>query len=960
MDRCATIDGHMTKDCCNSGGREINPYEIKVKFQFISTENAGFNHATRHLVKSVRNTVLVFAAVVTMAGFAHAQTLVDIGTANPIPGPNDISQLSTNGNQRLTGSFNYYTDNSIPPGQTFTTGINPVILTSASLKTGTSPLDSGSGGLGPQAYQLRIFSVSSGTVAALIDSYTSASSFSYADGDWLQWSNLAVPLATNTTYAYTFHRVSNGWDGLAVSTNLISGGQAALIPSAGGAVTYDSPAFDAVFDIGLTTNTSQLLGGTPVVTPENIIYLGSLVALLSSAVGTPPLYYQWQMIGGSGTLTNIPNATNSSVIVTPPSAGTFKFDVIVTNSSGSVTSSVAGVTVLPPVNVGVNASQPMATMPLQGLGVCTAVYDNSLINYPSIATQLNAAGISAVRYPGGSFSDVYCWTNNTGIDGAYVNASDSFSNLMNDIVNPAGAHAIITVNYGSNPSNTGGGDTNVAAAWVNYANNVKHWGVKYWEIGNEIGGNGYYGTNQDWEYDLHYPETNPTARVGQPALSPAAYGTNSFQFISAMKAQDPTILCGVGFDPGNNAYNTQLLQAVGTNVDFVIIHWYPGGNTAATLAASTGIVATVTSTFTELTNTVGAAHASQMKIAITETGAGGATGAPVALYTADNYLTWIENGIVNVDYQILHNDMLLNNQTPGHAYYGAQMAHLLANVGDTLLTTTSALSELRVHATARQDGKTGVMFVNMDPVLAISASVNIMGPTLASSGTWYQFGLTNFIGTNDFPSYPVSSNTVSGLGNQFTVSVPPYTIVDLLIPPVPTNTPPVLAPIGNQTVNVGQTVAFTATATDTNQPTPTLTFALSSSPTNAMLTQIDNNDASFSWRAQVMQAGTTNLFTLMVADNGTPSLSATQSFTVIVNPLILPSLTLLALNNGQLGFQISGATGPDYAVETSTNLLDWNTVFITNSPAMPFLWVDTNSAVLPMQFYRVQIGPPLP
>jgi len=51
-------------------------------------------------------------------------------------------------------------------------------------------------------------------------------------------------------------------------------------------------------------------------------------------------------------------------------------------------------------------------------------------------------------------------------------------------------------------------------------------------------------------------------------------------------------------------------------------------------------------------------------IAVTETGAGNATGAAVALYAADNYLTWIENGIVNVDYQILHTDMLLNNQTP--------------------------------------------------------------------------------------------------------------------------------------------------------------------------------------------------------------------------------------------------------------------------------------------------------
>ena len=34
-----------------------------------------------------------------------------------------------------------------------------------------------------------------------------------------------------------------------------------------------------------------------------------------------------------------------------------------------------------------------------------------------------------------------------------------------------------------------------------------------------------------------------------------------------------------------------------------------------------------------------------------------------------------------------------------------------------------------------------------------------------------------------YPSYPMSTNTVSGLGNSFTVSVPPYTMVDLLLSP---------------------------------------------------------------------------------------------------------------------------------------------------------------------------------
>jgi hypothetical protein len=66
------------------------------------------------------------------------------------------------------------------------------------------------------------------------------------------------------------------------------------------------------------------------------------------------------------------------------------------------------------------------------------------------------------------------------------------------------------------------------------------------------------------------------------------------------------------------------------------------------------------------------------------------------------------------------------------------------------------------------------------------------------------------------------------------------------------------------------------------------------------------------------------------------------------------------LNNGQLGFQVSGQTGPDYAVQGSTNLTAWNTLFITNSPPMPFSWTDTNAAILPAQFYRIKVGPPLP
>jgi hypothetical protein len=173
---------------------------------------------------------------------------------------------------------------------------------------------------------------------------------------------------------------------------------------------------------------------------------------------------------------------------------------------------------------------------------------------------------------------------------------------------------------------------------------------------------------------------------------------------------------------------------------------------------------------------------------------------------------------------------------------------------------------------------------------------------------------------------------------------------------IPPNTPPTLAPIANQTVNVGQTVAFTVSATDTDQPPQTLTFALLSGATNATL---DTSSGAFFFRPLVTQANSTNNFTLQVSDNGTPSLSATQSFSVVVNPLSAPGISSVSFAGGQFSFQVSGQSGPDYAIETSTNLTQWSSVIITNSPALPFKWTDatTNS---PQHFYRIKLGPPLP
>jgi hypothetical protein len=429
-----------------------------------------------------------------------------------------------------------------------------------------------------------------------------------------------------------------------------------------------------------------------------------------------------------------------------------------------------------------------------------------------------------------------------------------------------------------------------------------------------------------------------------------------------MKTKDPTIKCGVfiqqpGVYPDTDSsapWNLSVLTNCANDIDFVILHYYPNGSASSILAQPPTIPGMVKSAYAEMSNQIGSTITSRLGFAITETGAGTNTGVVVSLFTADNYLSWIENGAFNVDYQILHDDILNESQVPAHAYYGAQMAHLLANTNDTLVTATSDKSLVHVHAASRQDGRVGVMLLNTSRTATNTANVSISGSPLATDGIEFVFGATNFIGANDSPSYPVATNAVSGLGNSFSIAVPPYTMIDLLIPVAPT--PPVLAAISDQTVNVGQTVSFTATATDTNQPPPTLSFSLLTAPTNAF---VNSTSGLFNWRPLTSQAGSTNQFVLIVTANNTPGLSATQNFSIAVNPITLPTLTRAAMSNGQFSLTLDGMAGPDYGIQVSSNLTDWRTIFSTNSPALPITWLDTNSPA-PMLFYRATLGPPLP
>ena len=109
-----------------------------------------------------------------------------------------------------------------------------------------------------------------------------------------------------------------------------------------------------------------------------------------------------------------------------------------------------------------------------------------------------------------------------------------------------------------------------------------------------------------------------------------------------------------------------------------------------------------------------------------------------------------------------------------------------------------------------------------------------------------------------------------------------------------TNTPPVLAPIGNKTAcAVGIPLMFTATATDVDVPANTLTFSLDpGSPPGAT---IHFTTGAFSWTPLVAGAFPV---TIRVTDDGAPHLSDFEAITLLV-PLGAPNVppVLAAIGN---------------------------------------------------------------
>lgn len=468
------------------------------------------------------------------------------------------------------------------------------------------------------------------------------------------------------------------------------------------------------------------------------------------------------------------------------------------------------------------------------VGVNTAAWDGHLVD-KELPGLLRSAGAQVLRYPGGSMSDNYHWISNTPDDPTQGGTTPSahFDAFMS-VVKATRTQAMITVNYGS-------GTAQEAADWVRYANRGgrrysgpvptypgasstgHNYGITYWEVGNELYGDGTYGAT--WE-------------VNKKPHNPTSYAQGVVSYSAAMKAVDPSIRLGMVLTaPGNwpdgqtneaspQPWNDTVLPIACSAVDFVVLHWYaqgPTGESDAALLASpqkgestpvsyTPDIPTMMATAKSAIAKYCGAHASAVQIMVTETNSvsynpGKQTTSLVnALFLADQVTTWLDNGVTNVDWWAVHNSPVDGNidpslyggysfgdygifsagmtsangqvepaaNTPFPAYYGLQMlSHLYERAGGTLLDVTSSSDLVSIHAIRQGDGSVNVMLINKDPSVTYAVKVSLPGARLHGVAAVMSYGMN---------SSAITASHKLVRGSSITVAVGPYSMTTIKLP----------------------------------------------------------------------------------------------------------------------------------------------------------------------------------
>ena len=497
--------------------------------------------------------------------------------------------------------------------------------------------------------------------------------------------------------------------------------------------------------------------------------------------------------------------------------------------SQSVGAGVAAVATAVAITLALQPSGSAATgLSAAPLGVNVAPWDGVYTGSSAADVQpmLSAAGIGQLRYGGGSYADLYNWQTNLDVGACQqFGASASGCTAKNPLgfaefsrqARAIGAQSLVTVNYGS-------GTPAQAAAWVSAAAHAAGEDVALWEVGNEdygcwetndklAGPPAYYqgyqpSVNGDPD-NATCPQTFQGAAAGMRTLA-HSYAVNAEQFLTAMKAADPSAEMGVpwAFGPDvpgsavvdNSEWNDEVLRADGAGIGFVDAHYYPftfsgetgGANPSVSqvLHALLQIPSLQASIRQEL-----ASRDPTAAVVIGETAiSNGSTTTgctPVgAVFAAGDVLSWLAAGAQSVDWWSLNDTAntgascvnpgsgLFNGAgqpTAETPYYGYLLASRLARPGAQLtFLATSDPADVLAYQSWRPDGKHAVAFINLDASSA--RTVTYAAPEgLAGTLNYWSYSA----GSQNATSSKIETGTTPALSVARGIGLPPESVTVL-------------------------------------------------------------------------------------------------------------------------------------------------------------------------------------
>jgi len=167
------------------------------------------------------------------------------------------------------------------------------------------------------------------------------------------------------------------------------------------------------------------------------------------------------------------------------------------------------------------------------------------------------------------------------------------------------------------------------------------------------------------------------------------------------------------------------------------------------------------------------------------------------------------------------------------------------------------------------------------------------------------------------------------------------------------NQKPVLVPIANQVVEIGETFKIQLQAKDDDLPPNTLTYSFAKPPPEGAV--LDPMTGILTWTPSKDFESTTNRFVVRVTDNGIPELSDTNSFNVTVIPPRPITLSARMLPSRELVLQVRCHKGQTLFIETSSDLVHWTllTIAIRTGDVTEIKLTTSNDEKV--RFYRVVV-----